>query len=78
MLLSDAGDGIVLEQCGGVIGLLPLEFEEGLRTEGGICGDGDVLSLGEINKVLLDEVWVVLWVILATIQSGWWSYNIPI
>nr|POE59280.1 hypothetical protein CFP56_24549 [Quercus suber] len=60
VLGRDALDGRVLEQQGGVVGLLHVELEERLRAEGRVGGDGDVAALAQVEQVLLDEVGVVL------------------
>ena len=36
-----------------------VEFDEGLRAEGGVGGDGDAFGLGEVQQALLREVGVV-------------------
>lgn len=60
VLGSESSDDSVVEQEGGILGLLDLELDEAERTEGGVCGDGEALLLGVVDKGLLGEVRVVL------------------
>lgn len=60
VLGGNAGDGGVLEQLGGVLGVLHLQLDEAERTEGGVGSDGDALLLGVVDQGLLGEVRVVL------------------
>lgn len=69
MLLGDGGDGIVLEEDGSVVGLLPLELNERGGAERRVGGDGNALLLGELDEGLLDEVGVVLYFLLELISN---------
>lgn len=66
VLLSESSDGGVLEEDRGVLGLLPVELNEGLWAEGRVCGNGNTLGLSQLDESGLDEVWVVL-----DLESGW-------
>lgn len=50
----------MVEQAGGLLGILHLQLDEAQRTEGGVSGDGDALLLGVVDQRLLGEVGVVL------------------
>ena len=60
VLLADGLDGGVLEEGLELLGVLHVELAEGSRAERRVSSDGDALSLGEVEEVLLDEVGVVL------------------
>lgn len=60
VLGGNGGDGSVLEQLGGILGVLELELDEAERAEGRVGGDGDALLLGVVDQRLLGEVGVVL------------------
>lgn len=51
----------MLKEDGGINGLLPLELNEGSRSERRVGSDGNALLLGELDERLLDEVGVVLY-----------------
>ncbi len=59
MFLGDHGDNGVYEQGLKVLSLVPIEFNETLRTEGRISGNGDIFLFSETEEVRLDEVRVV-------------------
>lgn len=60
VLGSKRSDDSVVEQTGGILGLLDLQLDEAERTEGGVCSDGETLLLGVVDESLLGEVRVVL------------------
>lgn len=62
MLFGNGGDDIVSEKEWGVHSSLPLQFTEGQGTKRGISNHSNTLSICEIDKVLLDEVGVELYV----------------
>ena len=59
VLVCDGLDGGVVEEERGVLGLLHVELEEGLRAKGRVRGDGDALVLRELDEAFLAEVRVV-------------------
>jgi len=59
LLLRDLRDHRALEQKRRVFRLLHIQLEEGLRAEGGIGSDGDVVFVAEMEEVRLAEVRVM-------------------
>jgi len=60
VLLGNSLNGVLLEERSEALGLLHGELLKGEGTEGRVGRDGDTLSLGEVDELLLDEVRVML------------------
>ena len=58
--LGDGVDSLVLEEQRALVRTLPVELTEGEGTEGRVSHNSNLLRLSELDKVLLDEVRVVL------------------
>ena len=71
MFFCDFYHGGVLEEEGGVLGLFHVEFEEGLRAEGGVCCYGYAFGLGVFDKSFLCEVGVVF-----DLESGGFYFGV--
>lgn len=76
MGLGDFDNNRVLEENGGVFGLLPFELDEGLRTERAVCGDGNSFRGGKLEESGLDKVRVVFY--LEGCRAYFWRFLLGI
>lgn len=60
VLFSDSQNDRVLEQRLHLLDLRMIQLHKGLRPEGRVAGDNDVLALDVLNQALLDQVRMVL------------------